>query len=228
MTTTPAMPEHTIGKHDHPEPHTMCWSDLELAAIKRYAESYALAALQSQPAAAGVSDAEWWHDVLGSAGPDLLNLAKQWSDNKVHVYQFANEAEKIVKAAAQRAILALRPLASAPAAEQAEPVGRAVEVAGEIRLIPYDEAPATSPLSDGSEVFCAPLNLNCKSVQKRLMAQWGYEVQPAREPMTDEQRRTLVGNYFADAWAKRAAHLLLSDYDKHHGITAQGAQGEQA
>lgn len=54
---TPAMPEHTIGKHDHPEPHTMCWSDLELAAIKRYAEAYALAALQSaQPAE--VSDAE--------------------------------------------------------------------------------------------------------------------------------------------------------------------------
>lgn len=50
MTTTPAMPEHTIGKHDHPEPHTMCWSDLELAAIKRYAESYALATLQAQPA----------------------------------------------------------------------------------------------------------------------------------------------------------------------------------
>lgn len=79
-----------------------------------------------------------------------------------------------MRSALRRAILALRP--------QAVPVGRAVEVDGEIRLIPYDDAPATSPLSDGSEVFCAPLNLNCKSVQKRLMAQWGYEVQPAREP----------------------------------------------
>lgn len=34
-----------------------------------------------------------WTDVLGSAGPDLLDLAKQWADNKVHVYQVVNEAE---------------------------------------------------------------------------------------------------------------------------------------
>lgn len=27
----------TIGPHDHPEPHTMMWSALELAAIKEYA-----------------------------------------------------------------------------------------------------------------------------------------------------------------------------------------------
>jgi len=45
-----------------------------------------------------------WTDVLGSAGPDLLDLAKQWADNKVHVYQVVNEAEKIVKAAVLRGI----------------------------------------------------------------------------------------------------------------------------
>lgn len=49
---------------------------------------------------------EQWTDVLGSAGPDLLDLAKQWSDNKVHVYQVVNEAEKIVKAAVLRGIAA--------------------------------------------------------------------------------------------------------------------------
>ena len=49
---------------------------------------------------------EQWTDVLGSAGPDLLDLAKQWSDNKVHVYQVVNEAEKIVKAAVLRGITA--------------------------------------------------------------------------------------------------------------------------
>ena len=47
-----------------------------------------------------------WTDVLGSAGPDLLDLAKQWADNKVHVYQVVNEAEKIVKAAVLRGITA--------------------------------------------------------------------------------------------------------------------------
>ena len=80
-----------------------------------------------QPAAAGVSDAEWWHDVLGSAGPDLLNLAKKWDANEVHVYQFVNEAEKIVKAAAQRAILALRPQAVPMTRDQREQVFRDAE-----------------------------------------------------------------------------------------------------
>ena len=49
---------------------------------------------------------EQWDDVLGSAGPDMLDLAKQWADNKVHVYQVVNEAEKIVKAAVLRGITA--------------------------------------------------------------------------------------------------------------------------
>lgn len=47
-----------------------------------------------------------WTDVLGSSGPDLLDLAKKWADNKVHVYQVVNEAEKIVKAAVLRGIAA--------------------------------------------------------------------------------------------------------------------------
>lgn len=88
MTTNPAMPEHTIGKHDHPEPHTMRWSDLELAAIKRYAESYALATLQAQPAE--VSDAEIDAVTLEQWGPDAIRAAHR---------QYA------------RAILALRPQA---------------------------------------------------------------------------------------------------------------------
>ena len=38
------LPPHTITINDHPEPHIMQWSDLELAAVKRYAEQYALQA----------------------------------------------------------------------------------------------------------------------------------------------------------------------------------------
>lgn len=44
MTDTNQLPPHTITIHDHPEPHIMQWSDLELAAVKRYAEQYALQA----------------------------------------------------------------------------------------------------------------------------------------------------------------------------------------
>lgn len=36
----------------------------------------------------------------------MLDLAKQWADNKVDVYQVINEAEKIVKAAVLRGITA--------------------------------------------------------------------------------------------------------------------------
>lgn len=54
MTDTNQLPPHTITIHDHPEPHIMQWSDLELAAVKRYAEQYALQAraqVQGEPMA---------------------------------------------------------------------------------------------------------------------------------------------------------------------------------
>ena len=41
------LPEHNITVHDHPEPHSQRWSDLELKAIKRYAEAYALLAVEA-------------------------------------------------------------------------------------------------------------------------------------------------------------------------------------
>ena len=43
-----SLPEHTLTIYDHPEPHSHRWSDLELEAIKRYAEAYALIALVQQ------------------------------------------------------------------------------------------------------------------------------------------------------------------------------------
>ena len=52
MTDTNQLPPHTITINDHPEPHIMQWSDLELAAIKKYAERYALQAraqVQGEP-----------------------------------------------------------------------------------------------------------------------------------------------------------------------------------
>ncbi len=52
MTDTNQLPPHTITIRDHPEPHIMQWSDLELAAVKRYAEQYALQAraqVQGEP-----------------------------------------------------------------------------------------------------------------------------------------------------------------------------------
>ena len=46
---------------------------------------------------------EQTHEAIGTAGIDLLELAKLWSDNKIHVYQFDNEARKIIKAVLLRA-----------------------------------------------------------------------------------------------------------------------------
>jgi hypothetical protein len=46
---------------------------------------------------------EQMHEAIGTAGVDLLELAKLWSDNEIHVYQFDNEARKIIKAVLLRA-----------------------------------------------------------------------------------------------------------------------------
>ena len=48
------------------------------------------------------------HKAIGTAGVDLLELAKMWSDNKVHVYQFDNEARKIIETVLRRASSKLR------------------------------------------------------------------------------------------------------------------------
>lgn len=39
---------------------------------------------------------EQMHALLGAAGPDLMTLAQEWADNKIHVYAFVNRAERIV------------------------------------------------------------------------------------------------------------------------------------
>lgn len=58
-----ALPEHTLTVYDHPEPHSHRWSDLELEAIKRYAEAYALQAVEAlRPVA--MTDA--WHEGFSS------------------------------------------------------------------------------------------------------------------------------------------------------------------
>lgn len=44
-----AWPDHTITAHDHPEPWSQKWSDLELQFIKQYAEQYALKAIEAVP-----------------------------------------------------------------------------------------------------------------------------------------------------------------------------------
>lgn len=72
---------------------------------KEYRVGIARAILALRPERAPMTG-DQWTDVLGSAGPDMLDLAKQWADNKVHVYQVVNQAEKIVKAAVLRGIAA--------------------------------------------------------------------------------------------------------------------------
>lgn len=84
--------------------------------------------------------------------------------------------------------------------------------------------PQADPLNPGWCIGCVPEN--CIGCGIGLNEPRRAILRPQAVPMTEEQRRTLVGNYFADAWAKRAAHLLLSDYDKHHRITAPaGGEG---
>lgn len=58
MTDTNQLPPHTITIQDHPEPHIMQWSDLELAAVKRYAEQYALQAIALRSERVPMTDEE--------------------------------------------------------------------------------------------------------------------------------------------------------------------------
>ena len=53
------LPEHTLTIYDHPETHSHRWSDLELKAIKRYAETYALQAVE---ALRPVAMTDSWHE----------------------------------------------------------------------------------------------------------------------------------------------------------------------
>lgn len=200
--TTPqpaALPEHTIGRHDHPEPHTMCWSELELDAIKRYAESYALAALQSQPAAAGVSDAasalfEVWRRTEFAqrdgefAHPDLSKYAADYQQAWAEVAKRA------------RAILALRP--------QSEPVGEA----------------GTMPGTSGFTMAC--FHADKVPVGTKLYAD---ALRPQAVPMTDAtidgHLRSLVGPDVPMPWSFTCGVRFA---EAHHGITAQGAQGGEA
>lgn len=52
--------------------------------------------LNAAPPKTSALTKEYLHGLLGTTGNDLLELAKLWAGNKVHTYQFVNEAEKIV------------------------------------------------------------------------------------------------------------------------------------
>lgn len=131
MTDTNQPPPHTITINDHPEPHIMQWSDLELAAIKKYAESYALQALaqvQGEPFAwvehHKGGDNLVWDEPGGRKSPlyttpqpsqatqadvtdeRLLEIGREWT-KEVGWYEF--EVNDFIGCA--RAILALRPVA---------------------------------------------------------------------------------------------------------------------
>ena len=181
-----ALPEHTIGKHDHPEPHTMCWSDLELGAIKRYAESYALAALQSQPAAL--------------SEPALLGaIARGWC----HPKNSGKEVDADLAAAIASEILSINP--AQPAAAE---VSDAELLAAYNSIDPCNESPTDRLI-------------------RRLRAI--LALRPQAVPMSADKMIQLLGDRYdgpTDVQAN-AFYNGLRAAEAHHGITAQGAQGEQ-
>jgi len=72
--------------------------------IKRHpAMGKRIAELELQLAARVPLTDDQMHEVRQTSCAQLLDLAKRWADNKIHAYQFANEAEKIVTAVARRA-----------------------------------------------------------------------------------------------------------------------------
>jgi hypothetical protein len=75
--------------------------------------------------------------------------------------------------------------------------------------------PPAQPTGDNLtplEAQPADLNLNCKSVQARLAAQWGY-VKREWVGLTETQKVDLAGNWFAEDWAITKGVGMLHDYD---------------
>lgn len=233
MTTTQptALPEHTIGKHDHPEPHTMCWSDLELGAIKRYAESYALATLQAQPAA-GVSDDDlraMWRQHGGMFHGPLIETGTM------------PEAKLL---AFLRAILALRPQSEceAPTVEAAREMGAKGGPVVEAERLAFEawmagHCWAVSPTWNGetyddSEGDKARNLLDPFACTTRMLwAAWRdraalASLRPQAVPMTDERlAEVLTTAYGSPEWTMDDVRAARSVEAAALGITAQGAQG---
>jgi hypothetical protein len=77
----------------------------------------------------------------------------------------------------------------------------------------------------GVDLFAKPepeLNLSCKSVQKRLVKQWGYEWEPARKPITPKDR---LNSYIElEETIGPDAHLMsflsgIAAAERYHGIS---------
>lgn len=75
---------------------------VEKAANGTYKLAGASSAWTAWKACAGLQDKKI-AEAARAVGPDLLSLANKWADNKIHTYQFASEAEAIVKASISKA-----------------------------------------------------------------------------------------------------------------------------
>ncbi len=103
MTDTNQLPPHTITIHDHPEPWIMQWSDLELAAVKRYAEQYALQArailalrperVPMTPAGRDVIMATRTANADADEWPEPWAYQRGWNDAEAH-HGIAAQAKK--------------------------------------------------------------------------------------------------------------------------------------
>lgn len=82
------------------------WNDLKpalyAALLHFHGQMANLAAAPSGPAREPLTP-EQLYEVMQTACPQLLDLANQWSNNKIHSYQFASQAEIIVNAVVRRA-----------------------------------------------------------------------------------------------------------------------------
>ena len=80
-----------------------CYHDGHDIVGKEFADHSDVFPLYTAPQPSKPLTDEQEYEAIGTAGNDLLELAKRWADNEVHVYQFDNEARKIIKAVLHRA-----------------------------------------------------------------------------------------------------------------------------
>ena len=87
-----------IDESQHPDAYSTI---LDAMSFVRRHPAENLYDAQVQAGAVPLTD-EQMYEARRRAASQLFDLAQQWADNKIHSYQFANEAEKIVNAVARR------------------------------------------------------------------------------------------------------------------------------
>lgn len=194
MIDTNQLPPHTITIRDHPEPHIMQWSDLELAAIKKYAECYALQArAQVQGEACPTcGETEPYTGSCGTSNNDTKALCKQPAQATQAEVTGGIRPEDFTVDVVVKPMGGFAPVNTQGVRVTHNPTG--ISVTCDVARSQHANR------NQAFEKLCTILALR-----------------PERVPMTDEQIRSMCKQGWVFETVRQWVHVI----EAHHGITTQ-------